>query len=43
VLPTLTGDWLGNRIRHGPSPEMFRRILLVGMLAIGLHMAQGLL
>ncbi len=43
IAPTMVGVWLGQKIRYALSPEMFRRIFLVGMLAIGLHMAHGLL
>lgn len=43
LVPTLAGVWAGQKIRHALSPEMFRRIFLAGMLAIGLHMAQSLL
>lgn len=43
IAPTMAGVWLGQKIRHTLSPEMFRRIFLLGMLAIGLHMSRGLL
>lgn len=42
-IPTFVGVWLGQKVRHAASPETFRRIFLFGMLAIGLHMAYGLL
>jgi uncharacterized protein len=43
LLPTMLGVWLGNKIRHALSAETFRRIFLVALLAIGLHMARSLL
>jgi uncharacterized protein len=43
VVPTSFGVWLGQKSRGSLSPEMFRRIFLVGLLAIGLHMSRGLL
>lgn len=43
LAPTMAGVWLGQKIRHSLSPEMFRRAFLLGMLAIGLHMAHALL
>lgn len=43
IAPTMAGVWIGQKVRHTLSPEMFRRIFLLGMLAIGLHMARGLL
>ena len=43
LAPTMAGVWLGQKIRHALSPEMFRRIFLFAMLAIGLHMAHALL
>lgn len=43
IAPTMAGVWLGQKIRHALSPEMFRRIFLIGMLLVGLHMSRGLL
>lgn len=43
VVPTSIGVWLGQKSREALSPEMFRRIFLVGLLGIGLHMSRGLL
>ena len=43
LAPTFVGVTIGNRIRHAASPETFRKIFLVGMLALGLNMASGLL
>ncbi|MBX9942661.1 MAG: sulfite exporter TauE/SafE family protein [Reyranella sp.] len=43
VVPTALGVWLGQKGRRALSPETFRRVFLLGMLAIGLHMARGLL
>lgn len=43
LAPTFLGVWLGQKIRRRVSPEMFRKVFLYGMLALGLHMARGLL
>ena len=43
LAPTFLGVWIGQKMRHAASPETFRRIFLLGMLALGLHMARGLL
>jgi uncharacterized membrane protein YfcA len=43
VVPTSVGVWLGQKSRDALSPETFRRIFLVGLLGIGLHMSRGLL
>lgn len=43
IVPTSIGVWLGQKSRNALSPEMFRRVFLVGLLALGLHMARGLL
>ncbi len=43
VVPTSIGVWLGQKSRSALSPEMFRRVFLLGLLGIGLHMARGLL
>jgi len=43
IVPTFTGVWLGQKARQAVSAETFRRIFLVGMFAVGLHMARGLL
>ncbi len=43
LVPTFIGVWLGQKVRHAASPETFRKIFLYGMLALGLHMARGLL
>ena len=42
-IPAFLGVWLGQKARNAVSPETFRKIFLVGMLGIGLHMARGLL
>jgi len=43
IVPTMAGVWLGQRARRRLSPETFRRFFIFGMLAIGLHLATGLL
>ena len=43
IVPTSIGVWLGQKSRNALSPEMFRRVFLIGLLALGLHMARGLL
>jgi len=43
IVPTSIGVWLGQKSRNALSPEMFRRVFLIGLLGIGLHMARGLL
>ena len=43
IVPTFAGVWIGQKVRHAASPEAFRKIFLYGMLALGLHMARGLL
>jgi hypothetical protein len=43
IAPTFLGVWIGQKVRHAASPEVFRKIFLFGMLALGLHMARGLL
>jgi uncharacterized protein len=43
IVPTFIGMWIGQKVRHAASPETFRKIFLYGMLALGLHMARGLL
>ena len=43
VVPAFAGVWLGQKARHAVSAETFRRIFLIGMFAVGLHMAAGLL
>ena len=42
-VPVFVGIWLGQKLRHAASPETFRRVFLIGMLAIGLHMARAFL
>jgi len=42
VAPTMVGVWLGQILRRRLSPEMFRRVFLFSLLAIGLHMAHSL-
>jgi uncharacterized membrane protein YfcA len=42
-VPTFVGVWIGQKTRNAVSPETFRRIFLMGMFAVGLHMAYGLL
>jgi uncharacterized protein len=43
IVPTFTGVWLGQKARQAVSAETFRRIFLIGMFAVGLHMARTLL
>jgi uncharacterized membrane protein YfcA len=43
IVPTFAGVWLGQKARQAVSAETFRRIFLIGMFAVGLHMARGLL
>lgn len=43
IVPTFAGVWVGQKARQAVSPETFRRIFLIGMFAVGLHMASGLL
>ncbi len=43
ILPSALGMWIGQKLRGVMSAETFRRIFLFGLLAIGLHMARGLL
>jgi hypothetical protein len=43
VAPTMLGVWFGQILRRRLSPEMFRRVLLFSLLAIGLHMAHSLI
>ncbi|HEX2889604.1 sulfite exporter TauE/SafE family protein [Vineibacter terrae] len=43
TLPTMAGVWLGQKLRLAISPEAFRRVFLVVLLGLGLHMAKGLL
>ena len=43
IVPTFAGVWIGQKVRRAASPETFRKIFLFGMLALGLHMARGLL
>ena len=43
LAPTFLGVWIGQKLRHAASPDTFRKIFLAGMLALGLHMAHGLL
>ena len=43
IVPTFAGVWFGQKARQAVSAETFRRIFLIGMFAVGLHMARGLL
>ena len=43
IVPTFIGVWIGQKARNAVSPETFRRIFLIGMFAVGLQMAYGLL
>jgi uncharacterized membrane protein YfcA len=43
IVPTFAGVWLGQKARQAVSAETFRRIFLIGMFGVGLHMARGLL
>jgi len=42
VAPTMLGVWLGQKARRRLAAETFRRIFILGMLAVGLHMASRL-
>ena len=42
-VPVFIGIWLGQKLRRAASPETFRKVFLIGMLAIGLHMARSFL
>ena len=42
IAPTFLGVWLGQKARHAVSAETFRRIFLIGMFVVGLHMASSL-
>ena len=43
IAPTMAGVWLGQRARRRLSPQTFRKVFLVGMLLVGLHLARALL
>jgi uncharacterized membrane protein YfcA len=43
LIPTFAGVWIGQKARYAISAETFRRIFLIGMFGVGLHMARGLL
>ena len=43
VAPTMAGVWLGQKARRRLKPETFRKIFIFGMLAVGLHLARGLI
>ncbi len=43
LAPTFIGVWIGQKLRRRISPEVFRKVFLFGMLALGLQMARGLL
>lgn len=43
LAPTFLGVWIGQKLRRRTSPELFRKIFLFGLLALGLQMARGLL
>lgn len=43
VAPTMVGVWIGQHARRRLSPETFRRMFIVGMLLVGLHLARALL
>ena len=43
IVPTFTGVWLGQKARQAVSAETFRRVFLIGMFAVGLHMARTML
>jgi uncharacterized membrane protein YfcA len=43
IAPTMIGVWLGQKARRRLSPETFRRIFILGMLLVGLHLARALL
>jgi len=42
IAPTMLGVWIGQRARRRLSPQTFRRIFLLGMMAIGVHLAGSL-
>ncbi len=39
LVPTLAGMWLGIRLRGRIAAQVFRRLLFLGLLAVGLHLA----
>jgi uncharacterized protein len=43
IAPASIGVWLGQLVRERLSTEMFRRVFLIGLLALGLNMAHALL
>jgi uncharacterized protein len=43
VAPTMVGVWIGQHARRRLSPETFRRVFIIGMLLVGLHLARALL
>ncbi|MCW5748269.1 MAG: sulfite exporter TauE/SafE family protein [Alphaproteobacteria bacterium] len=43
TIPTMIGVWLGQKLRYAISPETFRKVFLVVLLALGLNLARGLL
>src|SRR4051812_801916 len=43
VAPTMVGVWLGQKARRRLRPETVRRIFIIGMLLVGLHLARALL
>jgi uncharacterized membrane protein YfcA len=40
AIPTLTGVWLGQKLRTAISPEAFRKMFLVVLLGLGLNLAR---
>jgi uncharacterized membrane protein YfcA len=43
LAPTMLGVWLGQNARRRLKPETFRRIFILGMLAVGVHLGTSLL
>ena len=43
IAPTMLGMWLGQRARRRLRPETFRRIFILGMLGVGVHLGTSLL
>lgn len=43
IAPTMLGVWLGQHARRRLRPQTFRRIFILGMLGIGVHLATSLL
>jgi uncharacterized protein len=42
TAPTLLGMWLGQKLRRAVSPEAFRRMFLIVMCGVGIHLSRAL-